>query len=166
MDPMPRNALVFGQATSTTVSVVGGVLVPTCTFTSGGSTNSLQASSTIPFSIPDGLSNTIFWVEKLAYCSGKNGPSGNQWAASQNNSVYLPLTGWNAKTNVLPPKIQAEFNIGQAASCDPSLPSTCHSSLMATLGDGSVRSIANGVSTATLNIAFVPNDGLDLGSDW
>jgi prepilin-type N-terminal cleavage/methylation domain-containing protein len=53
------NGQVFGSV-GTFVSATG---VPACSWGSGGSNHRL------PSSVPDGLSNTIFWIEKLGYCT-------------------------------------------------------------------------------------------------
>jgi prepilin-type N-terminal cleavage/methylation domain-containing protein len=52
-------------------------------------------------------------------------------------------------------------------NCDPTrLHAMTPGGMLTLLMDGSCRSVAPGVSTDTLARAFVPADGLDLGSDW
>ena len=51
--------------------------------------------------------------------------------------------------------------------CDPTgLQAISSGGMLVGLMDGSVRTVATGISTNTLARAFVPNDGFVLGSDW
>jgi hypothetical protein len=51
--------------------------------------------------------------------------------------------------------------------CDPTrLQAATDGGMMVVMMDGSVRLVHSSVSTTTLVRAFVPNDGLVLGSDW
>jgi hypothetical protein len=52
------------------------------------------------------------------------------------------------------------------SECDPRLASTGHEALQAALADGSVRSIAPGISGTTWWSACTPNGGETLGADW
>jgi prepilin-type N-terminal cleavage/methylation domain-containing protein len=132
--------------------------------------------------IPDGLSNTIFWTERLAYC-----PAGtyarNHW--SSGSGFDCPVVGapfdtagtyWGKAVAVgslpgLSPSIQPQFNVTNSNSCSFYWPSSSHTgTLLVGLGDGSVRTISQGISSTkapfTFNVAMVPNDGLSLGPDW
>ncbi len=162
------NTLVFGTILTSagTVSIVS----------SAGGTQ-------IPTDVPDGLSNTIFWTEKLAYCPmlATGTQAGTFWA---DNSLavlptFMPLVGslptplvFGTPNSMILPL----FNIVNAANCSGpagyttpgyALPSSSHTGAMVVgLGDGSVRLVNSGISQATFNLAMVPNDGLPLGSDW
>ena len=54
-----------------------------------------------------------------------------------------------------------------AMNCDPYKPHALGAGgMFVLLGDGSVRSVNNGMSDATFLAACVPNDGAVLGADW
>jgi prepilin-type N-terminal cleavage/methylation domain-containing protein len=149
------NGQVFGTVTTT---VANGI--PTCSkFSWSGATH-------IPGDIPDGTSNTIFWTEKLAYCSAGSA-GGNRWAADGNGS-YMPIVGTGESTpDSLSPKLQIQAQVVLPQDCYWYWPSSSHTNgLQVGMGDGSVRTVNGGVSQNTFNIAFVPNDGLPLGPDW
>jgi hypothetical protein len=50
--------------------------------------------------------------------------------------------------------------------CEPFAMVTPHPVMILALGDGSVRTASASISAATWRTAWVPNDGLVLGSDW
>jgi prepilin-type N-terminal cleavage/methylation domain-containing protein len=126
----------------------------------------------IPRDIPDGMSNTIFFIEKLAFCSKPGGPQSlgatrwtddgtGHWSALVGNS-----NGGLGKIG-LSPNLVPEFSVQNAALCSYWQPSSSHTGVMLVgLGDGSVRSISQGMNPNTFNIAMIPNDGLTLGPDW
>jgi prepilin-type N-terminal cleavage/methylation domain-containing protein len=128
--------------------------------------------------ITDGLSNTIFWTERLGYCSDTtNGgkAESNHWAGGYAGGPEMPLVGaiwpngaWGGKPGTgNSPNIVPQFQIVNPALCEYYWPSSSHTgAMMVGLGDGSVRNINMGISQATFNIAMVANDGLPLGSDW
>lgn len=117
----------------------------------------------IPRDIPDGLSNTICSMDKLAYC---NTTGGTILFSFYDDAI--PAIGTTATNGFLSPKINPQFNVTNSLSCAyPGQPSSSHTgAIMAGLCDGSVRIINNGISQTTFNIAMVPNDGLSLLSDW
>ena len=148
---------------------VFGTIVTTPNFSPPTVTSTKPNGGTkIPRDIPDGTSNTIFWIEKLAYCNpGGVKAGGSHWAAT-GTGQWEPVIG---DTKSLPasrsPGIQAQFNINNYLNCNYWWPSSSHTgAVLAGLGDGSVRIINQGMSQLTLNIALVPNDGLNLGPDW
>jgi prepilin-type N-terminal cleavage/methylation domain-containing protein len=123
-----------------------------------------------PRDIPDGTSNTIFWIEKVAWCF--NG-GGTVWASGDGGAI--PIIGEDIEHAggdgvALSPKLVLQyFNIiHSSVPCDNKQPSSSHTGgvIQAALGDGSVRILNQGMSQLTFNIAMVPNDGLPLGSDW
>ena len=154
------NGLVFGKASATTVS---GTTI-TCTWSS---TTSYQDARTLPAGIPDGLSNTIFWTEKVACCNVSGSYYGNSWAgAAVGSSAGTCLVAGATGAANLPPNLAAEFSVESNLACTAAQPSTSHVALQVGLGDGSVRSLGSSVQKTTLNIAFVPDDGLAMPADW
>ncbi len=131
-----------------------------------------KGGTTIPRDIPDGMSNTIFFAEKLAYCYNTT-VGATKWA-DDGTGHWSPLVG-NSNNGMgaasLSPNIQPQFNINNAGLCKYWWPSSSHTGvLIVGLGDGSVRNVSSGISSVTapftFNVAMVPNDGLVLGSDW
>jgi hypothetical protein len=148
---------VFGTVTTT---VIGGV--PYC------SNWSWVGYKRIPASIPDGLSNTIFWPEKVAVCSNaSSGNGGTRWAARGQGSWMSTIGDVESTGKHLAPTLVPQVGVGNPANCDWFNPSSSYTvGLNVGLGDGSVRFISSGVSQLTFNVALVPDDGLVLGSDW
>jgi prepilin-type N-terminal cleavage/methylation domain-containing protein len=149
------NGQVFGSVTTT---VTGGV--PTCSNWDWQGFTSFEM-------ITDGTSNTIFWTEKLAVCNGPlTGLGGSRWPA-EGDGEWMSVVGYiEAPVSILSPQIEASFNVTTLTQCERGQPSTMHTTLQVGLGDGSVRSISSGVSQLTLNLAFVPNDGVVFPPDW
>jgi prepilin-type N-terminal cleavage/methylation domain-containing protein len=153
------NAQVFG-----TIATTPGTTTCTLFSWTGG--------SRIPRDIPDGQSNTIFWTEKLAYCGGNPvGAGGSIWAdnAYTTQGVWISEVGTNVTAGVSQsPNIVPLIGITNTLNCPHrTWPSSSHTGVMIVgLGDGSVRSVNQGISQVTFNIAMLPNDGLTLPSDW
>jgi prepilin-type N-terminal cleavage/methylation domain-containing protein len=145
-------------------------------------------------SMPDGLSDTVMVSERILSCningleysaSGTkfDGPcwawvyphhgDGSQWAAFgwiTAEQLGIPgaadesdlRTDFQSAISGNPP-----FQVSATpTSCDISVVQSTHQVLLALLGDGSVRSCASGMTTATWVKACTPNDGGVLGSDW
>jgi prepilin-type N-terminal cleavage/methylation domain-containing protein len=148
------NGQVFG-----TITTNSGVSPPTIT------SYSPMGGRQVPRDIPDGMSNTIFWIEKLADCGGDH----NRWAGG--NSTEAPLIGTTipgpVPTGTSPNLVLTYFNISNSANCRNFQPSSSHTgTMLAALGDGSVRILNQGMSQLTFNLAMIPNDGFPLGPDW
>ncbi len=161
------NALVFGTVLTNSqtgqVSLIG---------TKGG--------THIPTDIPDGMSNTIFMTEKLAYCAAGGTQGGTLWADV--GATGTEPSGWAAGGGIplvgttptplqllsTPPiLIPVQFGITNALNCSYQYPSSGHTGAMIVgLGDGSVRNVNQGISQMTFNLAMIPNDGATLPSDW
>jgi prepilin-type N-terminal cleavage/methylation domain-containing protein len=133
--------------------------------------------------ITDGTSNTILFTEKVAFCGGNPaGSGGTMWTdnAITTYGMWAPLVGTPLAppTGTPPVGSQSPYIIPLIGITNPlgcphrSLPSSGHTGvLLAGMGDGSVHTINQGISSAgsvtnTFNRAMVPNEGLPLGSDW
>jgi prepilin-type N-terminal cleavage/methylation domain-containing protein len=160
------NAVLFGQGPITAPAAngkaptIGGAFNTTWgswapAVNTSNVTTSTWGGARFPASIPDGTSNTIAWIDKLANCAGH----GTLWAT---NSA---ANGWQPEVGFRMPPPNALFDIGFCAHSYYA--SSLHTAVVqAGLCDGSVRQITQGTSPYTYNIALIPNDGLVLGSDW
>jgi prepilin-type N-terminal cleavage/methylation domain-containing protein len=119
-----------------------------------------NSQARLPASFPDGTSNTILFAEKYAGC-GPNAPSGNIWAwgwDKQCGPVFGTVSG---------PQTWQQNPTPWQTNCNPLYASSPHTGGMnASIGDGSVRFLAQGMSGTTFWIAMVPNDGLPMPPDW
>jgi prepilin-type N-terminal cleavage/methylation domain-containing protein len=136
--------------------------------------NPLGGGSSIPASIPDGTSNTIFWVEYFARCSGRPwDPPGTlvykHWAISQ---VTYVADDWWYVAYAHGGKLPGAYFFPGVTSCaadvnpDDNAFSAHAAVVQVAIGDGSVRSLTQGMSQRTYELALIPNDGQPLGSDW
>jgi prepilin-type N-terminal cleavage/methylation domain-containing protein/prepilin-type processing-associated H-X9-DG protein len=121
----------------------------------------------IPASFPDGTSNTILFAEKVARCDDN---------VSQVHGTFSPL--WNHGNwdyNWMPafmtwlaqgPTIGFQI-MPRPGTCNHFMASSPHTGGMnVALGDGSVRFLAQGISTVTFWYACQPNDGFPMPPDW
>jgi hypothetical protein len=143
----------------------------------------------MPRSYPDGLSNTIFFVEKYAVCSpdGNANDGGTQWADRYETQCapFIGVQADSSATNLsygsnqvgvqgtvygLAGKFQVQpypFLGTGTNACIPGIAGTAHiGGIQVAMGDGSVRSVNASVSGTTWWLAIVPDDGTPLGSDW
>jgi prepilin-type N-terminal cleavage/methylation domain-containing protein len=168
------NALVFGT------TIAPSVAPPNGQFSNIGGTK-------LPADIPDGASNTVFWLEKMAFCNAGGTGGGTLWAESPNNmaalATFIPLVGAppTAYLYIPPPNLPSTSllnppnfppypiatSVANPAGCSFTSASSGHSGvLLVGMGDGSVHSVNQSVSAATWTAAMYPNDGGNLGSDW
>jgi len=122
-----------------------------------------------PASITDGTSNTIFFTDKLARCSTGNYPD-NYWP-DWGPVIASPDEGdptGPPYNTVFPPGPQiTPYMNGSVANCNGGIASSPHTAGINTgMGDGSVRFVAQGISTTTWWYAETPNNGDLLGPDW
>lgn len=132
----------------------------------------VQGKNSLARSIPDGLSNTVFFGEVFASCGNMGSPllaTASLWADS--SRPWRPILCHNTTTKNVNPGY-APCNLFQVqpqmfTSCDPSRGQTGHTNGMNIgLGDGSVRYVSESISPATWANACDPRDGNVLGSDW
>jgi prepilin-type N-terminal cleavage/methylation domain-containing protein len=132
----------------------------------------VQGSNRLPASIPDGLSNTVFFGEIYASCGYWGGPSfaaAALWADS--TLPWRPImchnTTWKNVNPGYAPCNTFQVQPQMFTTCDPSRGQTGHiAGMICGVGDGSVRLVSAAVSASTWANACDPRDGNVLGSDW
>jgi prepilin-type N-terminal cleavage/methylation domain-containing protein/prepilin-type processing-associated H-X9-DG protein len=151
------NYLVFGNP--------GGTSDFTC----------IQGRASLPASIPDGLSNTVFFGEVYGSCSLSTDPASGASTASlwaDSTLPWRPIICHNSATKAVSPGYAAcrmfQVQPRYFGGCDPSSggqsPHTNGTNVG--LGDGSVRFVTQGINPTTWALACDPRDGAPLGSDW
>jgi prepilin-type N-terminal cleavage/methylation domain-containing protein/prepilin-type processing-associated H-X9-DG protein len=112
-----------------------------------------------PASIQDGTSNTIFYTEQRASCTG----FWPDWGPSIVDASWPQPTGpTKAIFQVRPPNTSCPYSDGsQYRAISPHT-----GGINVALGDGSVRFVSQGVSGATWWYALTPARGDVLGNDW
>jgi prepilin-type N-terminal cleavage/methylation domain-containing protein len=137
-------------------------------------------TNSIPASFNDGTSNTILFVEKYARCEyppAKKTGGGTMWTHSAYNSgqswwsITMSPDYLKYNPQCYGPQPGNVFQLGPkpfvGGTCDWTRASTGHTGgIQVGLGDGSVRSVSQGVSYLTWWYAFTPNGGEVLPSDW
>jgi prepilin-type N-terminal cleavage/methylation domain-containing protein len=142
-----------------------------------GLPGALAGAARLPGSVPDGLSNTIFFTERFAVCNSLNGSpaygGGSYWAHPPSfpnpSSGYGGAIGYFPASAGPPPAIflDAFQERPQAGNCFPFQAHSPHwGGINVALGDGSVRCVAAGVSRDTWQAALTPNKNDVLGADW
>jgi len=130
--------------------------------------------------IVDGLSNTVFLAEAFGTCSSDG-------TLSTDGNSFTPLvvgadTVWRVGFCMATGTVKACTAAGTYPACQPPLPFTSNflnvpwrvnnsqslhiAGTNVLVGDGSVRTVASTVSTATWAAACDPRDGNVLGTDW
>jgi prepilin-type processing-associated H-X9-DG protein len=123
----------------------------------------------LPQSVPDGLSQTIFFTERFAVCRYGGGLWAYPPAFPTPAVAYGAAVGFRQQAVGPPPSAYIELFQTQpaAADCDPFLAQSPHSGgIHVALGDGSVRFVSVGVSRQTWLAAFTPDAGDFPGPDW
>jgi prepilin-type N-terminal cleavage/methylation domain-containing protein len=119
-----------------------------------------DGAARLPRSIPDGLSNTIFFAERYNRC----GQGGSVWAMGPYNEKLMAVfahqvTGPASLFQVRPDPWDS--------ACDPKRAQTPHlGGMLVGLGDGSVRVVAGAVAGETWWAACTPAGGEAPGGDW
>jgi prepilin-type N-terminal cleavage/methylation domain-containing protein len=127
----------------------------------------------MPASIPDGLSNTVFFAEVYGTCGSSGTTSllwGSLWADA--NSIWRPgfnlgrsKGGGGLQAYPASPKFQVQPQF--MLTCDPERPQSGHTGgINVGLGDGSVRMVTPNVSDVTWARVCDPRDQQPLGNDW
>ncbi|HEY7424513.1 MAG TPA: DUF1559 domain-containing protein [Gemmataceae bacterium] len=158
------NGLVFGGCTVASPGPPPTAAINSTTAAQGGgnSPHYVAGGARFPASLSDGTSNVIVWIEKLGFC-GTTGST--QWVNTTLYEVNLSAVG--VMNNTAPPNASYQIGATKNTCTNYGWASTGHTgALLAGMGDGSVRQIAQGMSQTTYNLALIPNDGLPLPSDW
>jgi len=117
-----------------------------------------------PASITDGTSNTIFFTDKVAACTGMYGA--NWW----DNGSTFAVQDWSPTSNwyfVISPPGSSTVCGSTYNSYTDRPPISYHSAVIQVgLADGSIRNVSQGMSFGTWYNALTPNGGEVLGSDW
>ncbi len=156
------NGLLFGISN---VEMTSTNYPPTVVFDVG---KGVAGGARFPASAePDGVSNTIVWIEKLGRCSGMgSGSSGEtKWTSISMTSSppSLPAVG----VYLSPPNSYFQIGVNQDTCGTFADASTGHNgAILAGLGDGSIRMISQGTSATAYNFALIPYDSLAMTQDW
>jgi prepilin-type N-terminal cleavage/methylation domain-containing protein/prepilin-type processing-associated H-X9-DG protein len=138
----------------------------------------VQGFNKLPASIPDGVSNTIFFGEAYGSCGISGGANttststntASLWADS--TPPWRPIMCHNTSFKEVNPGSWAPCYTFQVQpvmfnTCDPSRAQSGHASGMnVAMGDGSVRFVSASVSPASWAAACDPRDGQVPGSDF
>jgi prepilin-type N-terminal cleavage/methylation domain-containing protein len=152
------NGLVFGTSA---VTVAGNA----ASFNING-TGGYAGGARFPTTLSDGTSNTILWIEKIGECkTTSNNSTGTTWANTTLNNTHLGAV--SVFSGYTPPKAYFQIAATDATCITYANASTGHTGvILAGLGDGSVKNIAQGMSPTTYGLALIPNDGYPMPSDW
>jgi len=140
--------------------------------------SNMQSSLTLA-TISDGTSNTVFFAEKFRRCSPGGAAYASLWGHGGWNMPYMATFAYGDPTGsvgyaqrsgiVGVVGLNAMFQVipQNSTACNPLTNQAIHTNtLLAGLGDGSVRTVSTGVSATTWWAALTPTQGDMLGSDW
>jgi len=116
-----------------------------------------------PANFTDGSSNTIMFMDKLAWCNSGAYPDNYwpDWGPNVSSTEYGNPTGPAA------PIFQVQPTGGPPAVCVGDRGSSPHpGGIQVSLADGSVRFVGAGIDSATWWAALTPAGGEVLGSNW
>jgi prepilin-type N-terminal cleavage/methylation domain-containing protein len=178
------NALVFDRCTYAPGT---NNSPPTATITYAGNLGLEFDGTPVPpfwytkFSdISDGLSNTVFYTEKLAYCAMSTAVYTNGQCPGPGGFLDCGGTNWSdplldffapvyndLPNGVITPAYTPQIKPNFTQNCDPTRPSSYHDGhILAGMGDGSVRTVSGTINPLTWFLVNIPNDGLPQPSDW
>jgi prepilin-type N-terminal cleavage/methylation domain-containing protein len=177
------NFLVFGGVKNKDTKPTFGV--------NGNFATVWDGNSVIPGTFVDGQAYTIVFAEKFSRCDGTGAPGGVWWMRGVFHGQQSFSNTGGSDDSFPGDRLSAVFGGGrgrdgtrwlqgkssrfqvQPASflsnpgpCDKRLASTPHEAMNVALGDGSVRPIAQNISTTTWAAALTPNGREILGNDW
>jgi prepilin-type N-terminal cleavage/methylation domain-containing protein len=129
----------------------------------------------LPATVPDGLSNTIFFAEMYGTCgNGGNLDGSSTWGSlwADANSVWRPgynlgpdKGGWSVSGYPASPMFQVQPKFFY--TCLPDRPQSGHSGgINVGMGDGSIRFIRQGINPVTWAWLNDPQDGQTVPGDW
>ncbi len=142
-----------------------------------------RGTSAINAQMADGTSNTVMFAERFRNCSPDGAHGGGctlpawAWNTIQNGGDCWSSPTFGAQNDgigqmncggALFSSGSVAFQAGPSAqACNWYVTQGGHTANMVVgLGDGSVRSVSQGMSVNTWTFACTPNDGNPLGSDW
>jgi prepilin-type N-terminal cleavage/methylation domain-containing protein len=140
-----------------------------------------RGTGMITSSMPDGTSNTVIFTERYEVCApswgGYTGPAWAMHPSFVGHGWDSPVIGWRDPgigVGFDPSFDGGAFHGGYGfqvapaiSACDWFVAQGAHTgTMMAGLGDGSVRTVSAGMSLSTWENAGNPSDGNTLGSDW
>ena len=138
-----------------------------------------RGTGTITTSMQDGTSNTVIFAERYQVCApswgGYTGPAWAMHPSFVGHGWDSPVIGWRDVGVGYDPSFNGgnyhggyPFQVAPAVNaCDWFVSQAGHTgTVMAGIGDGSVRTVSSGVSLSTWIRAGNPSDGNVLGSDW
>jgi prepilin-type N-terminal cleavage/methylation domain-containing protein len=146
------------------------------TATGGGTATSyaynylvFQAGSRLPASIPDGLSNTIFWIDEVSTCTNSGAYPYNLSGGTSGPAAWYTggnPVGWDATSTYL---FSSLYTIGVSPTnaCTYNEASGFHAgAIVAGIGDGSVRTITQSLIQSVYATALTPSGGEVMGAGW
>lgn len=127
----------------------------------------------LPASVPDGLTNTLFFSEVYGTC-GTSGTStllwGSLWADA--NSVWRPAVNLGSSkagssVTMYPQALMFQVAPHYMTTCDPLRSQSGHAAgLSIALGDGSVRFVSQGIDAKTWGYVNDPRDLQTISAGW
>jgi prepilin-type N-terminal cleavage/methylation domain-containing protein len=182
-DPSVVNANTYGGCGVMQSSTIQRNGFGSCNYAANVMVFEPRGPGTLITAMADGSSNTVMFAERFRNCS----PDG-----AHGGGCTLPAWAWNTIVNGGDPWSSPTFgantdgiwqmNAGGADYISGSVPFQAGPSaqqcnwyvtqgghdggMQCGMGDGSVRSVTDGVSVTTWRNACTPNDGTPLGNDW
>ncbi len=148
-------------------------------------THHWEGHARLPASFPDGTSNTIACAERYGLCGQRPNNANDPpptYAYHGNGSIWAWSAAWGWAWSATfacadlygdTARLDQLFQVrptptsGPGATCDPSRAQTPHpGGIEVLLVDGSVRTVAEGISPATWHAVLTPAEGDLVGSDW